>query len=154
MQLWYGAEHHALAQLATQEARTFFQPFLQLCHRLRIILHRRAIKNLGMRHVTANLDLGNRDHADARVLHLKLQQVSQLTSDLFGYSITTGKVLGHYRVLATSTTSNTSSVSPTWMSLKLLRDKPHSKLALISFTSSLKRLSDSSSPVWMTTLSR
>src|SRR5205807_531542 len=56
--------------------------------------------------------------------------------------------------LATSCTSNTSSWSPSLMSEKFFSDRPHSKPALTSRASSLKRLSESMSPVWMTTLSR
>src|SRR5574340_816766 len=97
---------------------------------------------------------GDGQHADTRILHFLPDQFRQFALDLVGDTSRTREVLRHYSARATSTTSNTSRMSPTWMSLKFFSDRPHSKLALTSLTSSLKRLSESSSPWWITTLLR
>ena len=59
----------------------------------------RTVIDLRMRHVTAHLDLGDRHHADARILHLELQQVGEFALDLFGDAVASGKFLGHQKSL-------------------------------------------------------
>src|SRR5574340_907528 len=100
----------------------------------------RAEVDLGNLHVAIDLHLGDGQHADTRILHFLPDQFRQFALDLVGDTSRTREILRHYSDRATSTTSNTSRMSLTWMSLKFFSDRPHSKLALTSLTSSLKRL--------------
>src|ERR1700694_948086 len=107
----------------------------------------------GMGHVGRDVDRRERHHADAGVAQLPQQQIGQLALDQVA-DFLRAPLASLHSDLATSCTSNTSNWSPSLMSEKFFSDMPHSKPALTSRASSLKRLSDSMSPVWMTTLSR
>src|SRR5258705_13917480 len=112
-----------------------------------------------VRQIGRNVDLRHRDTADARVFDLVHQEVAQLALDLIRHALRALRVSLHdvsrcYRVRDTSTISYTSGWSPFSMSLKPRIDKPHSKPAFTSRTSSFKRFSESTSPSWITTLSR
>src|SRR4051812_12892101 len=153
-QLRRGVELDALGELRAQEAGGALQALARLLHVRRV---ERGVEHLGMREVRRNVDRGDGDHADARIAQLALQELGELALHQVSQLLraTGGSPTGSlHSVLATSSTSNTSNWSFSLTSVKLLSDMPHSKPALTSRTSSLKRLSESISPVWMTTLSR
>src|SRR5690606_34129407 len=103
--------------------------------------------------VGRQLDTGDRDHAHARVLDFGAHQLGELVVHLFGdphaAAHAARSMSRHdarrppHSVRATSLISNTSSWSPSLMSLKFFSDRPHSKPSRTSRTSSLKRLSES-----------
>src|SRR6266576_5108798 len=112
-----------------------------------------------VRQIGGNVDLRHRDTAHARVFDLVDKEIAQLALNLIRHALCALRVPLHYvrrpyRVRDTSTISYTSRWSPFSISLKPRIDNPHSKPAFTSRTSSLKRFSESSSPSWITTLSR
>src|SRR5687767_10568776 len=113
----------------------------------------RGVEHLRVGKIGRNVDPGDGDHADARVAQLARHELRELTLDQVAEFLRATLPLLH-SVRATSTTSNTSNWSFSLISEKFLSDMPHSKPAFTSLTSSLKRLSESMSPVWTTTLSR
>src|SRR5688500_1606123 len=158
MQLGDLAGGEPVRELAAQESGRMRQPTAGLggfgCRSQGRVIH------LGVRLVARELHAGERHQAHARVAHLESDQLGKAALDLLGDA---GAASGAHAgggaprqatVRATSTTSKTSIWSPTWMSLKFLIDKPHSNPAFTSRTSSLKRLSESSSPVCTTTPAR
>ena len=172
MQLGYDADLHALRELAAQEPRRMLQA-RRRPPRCGAAVPEHREEDLGMGVVRSHFDVGDGDHADARILELKPDDVGQLALNLLGDAAAAGEISWHgrarreelgarrqapggypphpsrltpHKVLATSTTSYTSSWSPTLRSSKFLSESPHSNPALTSRTSSLKRLRESSSP--------
>src|SRR5258708_8858994 len=113
----------------------------------------RGVKHFRVRQVRRHVDAGQRDHAYARVAQLALHQIRQLALDQVAQLLRASLALPH-NVRATSCTSNTSNWSFSWRSEKFLSDMPHSKPALTSRTSSLKRFSESMSPLVLPPLPR
>src|SRR5579864_165997 len=156
MELRHRIEVQAARQLAAQETGRPREP--AGC-RLRGFLAGEMREADGrVREIRRHVDARDGDGSYARVLDLVLQEVGKLALNLVAHPVRTLRDSLHarlsYSVRDTSTISYTSSWSFGSMSLKFLIDRPHSKPALTSRTSSLKRFSESSSPSWMTTLSR
>src|SRR5918996_2409388 len=110
-----------------------------------------------MGEIGRDVDAGDGDHPDARVAQLAGEQLRKLPVDQVAELLRATRFAAPcslQSVLATSRTSNGSNWSFSLISEKFLSEMPHSNPALTSRTSSLKRLSDSISPVCMTTLSR
>src|SRR4029079_14578764 len=149
-QLRRGVHLDALGELRAQEAGGAAQA-LECLRQLFPVEH--GEEDLGVRDVGRHVDRGDGDHAHARVAQLQPDQIGDFPLDQVAQPLRAALPSLH-SVLATSTVSNTSNWSFSFTSVKFLSDMPHSKPALTSRTSSLKRLSESMSPVWMTTLSR
>src|SRR5437588_876756 len=149
-QLRHAVERDALRELRAQEARRTLQSLRRGLGLLRI---EAGEIDQGMGHVARDIHGRDGHHADPRVVQLPVKQIGQLALDQIA-DFLRAPLASLHSDLATSCTSNTSSWSPSLMSEKFFSDRPHSKPALTSRASSLKRLSDSMSPVWMTTLSR
>jgi hypothetical protein len=94
MQLRYDAHAHALSQFVTQEPCRMLQDFQRFGRLCFVTQH--GNMHTRMRQVTRHRHPGHADHAaQARILQLGADQVSQLTLDLLANAPGTGKFSGH-----------------------------------------------------------
>src|SRR6185436_6494379 len=107
----------------------------------RLLVSERRVVNPGELEIRRHLDAGQRDEANAWILHLPGQQERKLGADLIGDPVGTG-TLAHQAVTATRSIAKTSIRSPILRSLNRSKPMPHSKPLLTSLASSLKRRSD------------
>src|SRR5205085_2160923 len=114
-------------ELGAQKAARAFEAARGLSDVRRI---ERGVEHLGVREVGRHIDRGDGDHADARVTQLALQQPGELPLDQVAELLSATRISSSgplHRLLATSSTSNTSNWSFSLRSLKFLSDMPHSK---------------------------
>src|ERR1051326_438307 len=136
VQMRHGVELQAMRELAPQPAGRM----LQSLHCLARTSHTGQMgeEDLRILQIGRDVDRGDRDHADARILDVNAQQLRELALDLIADALRARRVFFHgrlrslirrggkpreqlyarrHKVRDTSTISYTSSWSPFWMSL-------------------------------------
>ena len=116
----------------------------------------RRVENLRMRIVMAHFNAGQSEHADAWIFKLVTDQIRQLALDLVGDAQRAREIFWHNastrEAIALQAARDFDDfvrfhLIPDLDIVEVLSESPHSKPALTSRTSSLKRFRESSSPV-------
>src|SRR3954469_14862678 len=122
-QLRHAPQPDARAELAAQERRRAVERLRRLALRL-LVAERRVVDPRDLQ-IAGDRHLGQRQEADAGIVHLARDELRQLVPD--GLAEAFGTVAHSYAVAATRSTTNASMMSPTLMSLYFSKPMPHSK---------------------------